>query len=1093
MDIATWVNRLAKEAWVPARPPGALEGDPPSLVLRPCQVVLPLQSRGLSSNNGRSSTLQSSSERAAIDAAGMPTAAVSPSILSLLLNLPPKIQAVMKWGTVQPPPPVDQLEALATNFSVGLDDERRPDGNGYGSCVYCTREEYSDILNVWRGLCIAQRENRLSSQDKKRISIALTLPKKDTKVYLIPGIVEGTLHCLDRCRYAGMYRQPGCDSLDDEILVNALCKVGFLFDVNSPSTSKQTNGSGIGVVWPLENLSRDLNDILNLKSVASSSDCISFVNHYYKRIYDTDGNYPAPTITEKLALSTSMWCICKSKLPKPLLATSTADLPISLKADIFKFLTYSLPHMYVHCVNGPGIGPDAFSARWVPLWKKVDKKNIKTADVTPVLLDDVIHPPQGCRVYRSSLLRPDHKMQPLGLFDHSLRDHHKHSGDSLSKEELQRLSHIDTVLLNVLSIPRITDKTYFALGTQLKGEKEPLDGASTRLAVVFLLLNELNSIADTNSRHGAAAIQQKLALIPPMYKYDSLLLNFKYPVFDCGTHSGSATAKFPAYAIRGAKELVSSTIVGNTTGSDPSSPEQQSLQSIIISGAPVDYISELEEIMLSHLYGHPPILGARSRKALSLLSHIEDDAQFLKYLSRHFPEFLANDGSDNNNQGEAACISKESQNSFDENGDEDSSARAIKWKSELLKSIDILKNKIKEKEASKKNKRRKVIDDSEVAPSIYEPMKSRMESSAPLDVIPVMSKGESADVCGNGRGRGISNKPAWMTSSEPLTVAVEVPSSPPTSSPLGRGLSFSSSSANLDSLVADPSKLSPRAGLAGRGRGVVNTPAWLASPSPSISEMQVTEDYVENSKQLVSVENGQGLKRLLEEGEEEENVEEPNKAKKVILEDNGVQEESYSTKRQKTDGIDSVSSRGLADDFLSKLASSTSVSATATTSESDAPPVVGRGRGRGLTNLPAWMTQDATSECVTVPSTIANQGMKDSIRSELTFPVMANILSLLVNRPRVTNVSPNTNTSRNDKTITDFTTAVAYILTDSVDNRQKMRELCTPTALQHLLDHYKDNLNLSLLDSDRARHIQEKLDSVVQYVTAADSTSDLRH
>jgi hypothetical protein len=139
------------------------------------------------------------------------------------------------------------------------------------------------------------------------------------------------------------------------------------------------------------------------------------------------------------------------------------------------------------------------------------------------------------------------------------------------------------------------------------------------------------------------------------------------------------------------------------------------------------------------------------------------------------------------------------------------------------------------------------------------------------------------------------------------------------------------------------------------------------------------------------------------------------------------------------------------------------------------------------------MTQDATSESGTVPSTIANQGMKDSIRSELTFPVMANILSLLVNRPRVTNVSPNTNTSRNDKTITDFTTAVAYILTDSVDNRQKMRELCTPTALQHLLDHYKDNLNLSLLDSDRARHIQEKLDSVVQYVTAADSTSDLRH
>ena len=98
----------------------------------------------------------------------------------------------------------------------------------------------------------------------------------------------------------------------------------------------------------------------------------------------------------------------------------------------------------------------------------------------------------------------------------------------------------------------------------------------------------------------------------------------------------------------------------------------------------------------------------------------------------------------------------------------------------------------------------------------------------------------------------------------------------------------------------------------------------------------------------------------------------------------------------------------------------------------------------------------------------------------MTFPLMGNILSLLVNRPRV--VTPVVPSNSNDKTITDFTTSVARILTASAENVEQMTTLCSPPALQHLLDHYRDNLDLASLPPDRAAHIREKLQSVLAYV-----------
>ena len=1173
LSVASWLYRLSNEPWVPARPPGSIEGDPATQVLRPREVALPtLRKQSTSRAIPHEVELMHSLSQSGIetvDDVAMPIAVLNTSTLTMLSSLPPKLQGVMKWGTVLPPPPIEQLEYFAKTISFNTQVDKRQEARlfEYDSWVPCSQEELNGLLGVWRGICLAERQGRLNAQDKRRVIAACQGQRGDDMPYLIPGAIEGTLYNMKRCIFIP---SKGLSN-DDDIICTILSKLGFYLSISVASGESDKGFRGVNQSnWILAPYADEVSRVLNLKSSISTTECMSFLKQYFGRLYDANGTGNAPSNIEKAALSACIFRVCKGK------ASASASKSSSSISESLRHLIQSVPHMYVYCKGGPGIGPDAFPPRWVPLWLNGvrDRSKWKAGaavasnlpHVTPVLLDDVKHPPQGCGLYRSSLLRPDHALQPLGMFDHALQD--SVINDGLGKYHLQQLVTSDRDILKILKLPMVTDKKYFALGTRVKGDKLTISGVSSRLAVIFLLLNELKPIAQSPCRRDPTHNNRMLLFMPAVFKYESLTLSFKYPTFDNnGDHSGFETVNLPAYAIRGAKEAPTAT--QDNLGALTSTP----IQSILLAGTAADYIPELEDIVLTHLYGTQPVLGARSRKALSLLTHIEDDVQFSKYLSRHFSEFLSgSDGVVGHRNNDELDLTY----SCSENNDENMPC----LKTKLLLAIKSINEKVNERDMRLSKKRKKGSDD--VEPQC---------SSQPCVVNVEATSDTINDTTAIGRGRGVCNKPAWMTSSND-----ESGSNHPELKPK----SDVNNITQLDeSTVAN---LQPKGSGNGRGRGVINTPAWL------------TQQDDKNTASYMSESNGEVERRRssISGVEEDCNIGEhlgTEKSDDIIAGDDttvafgrgrGVcnkpawmtSEQPVSVQFVENNQNNMTTSSTKNQTFLpaSALAESSSPIENTSAINTDSPES-GDGRGRGVINSPAWMTMgnsnlvtslseavkttkgtkrpphegveegeieedmsgvepqkklrrqsskgDLVAECLqrspysnnVIPSEeLADQFLKNFLPDQtdvvsetherdssrinapslmkpsmettktvefstendeyLSFPVMTNILSLLVNRPRAITATGNDRSSRNIKTLTDFTTSVARILTSSEDNIKKMTELCSTEALQQLLDHYNDNLNWKNLDPERAQHIKEKLDSISKYIDMKSNFDD---
>ena len=988
--VATWIKRLAGEKWVPAAMPGAAPGSPPTCVLRPCEVLLSNALEGSISSKDHSNRVVV--KGGSLEDEVMPVARLSTRDLRTLQGLPVEVTRVFAWGTVKPPPPVDQLEALCQET---ITYKEFPSAYQRG-VVSCSPALYTQLVGIWRGICIAHREKRLSHTDRRRIQqvCAISVTSSTSRhsseaelrvpqpTFILPGHLPDSLYSLSRCVAVSRQdrdKEGSATGLqnDKEITAMLLCRVGYLFDISADSISSDGREADKSDRWPLGAFREEIVDLLCPSPQVRVHHALDFLKQTACFSLDQSPNRPfPPSPAQKKACTYSLWILATHLIGDLPLSTKLCD-NIILKAR--SAMRRLLPDLHVYCTRGPGVGPTAFESRWLPVWPP--EEGDESAVIRPVLVDDLYAPPKGCGVSKSSLLRSEHRMQPLGLFDHGAIRPLANNTSSSSRDLLTKLAKIDNILLQFLDISSILDRKYFSLLSKTTGPGIEISGGAERLQVVLHLLRVLSN---DNSQVPAA---------PPMVKHDSLSIILKIPEYKGGKTVGvSATHTFPVYAIRGppvrASQGTQST-PGNVPVHAPST-----LQSILLAGSSHDYTSELEEIVCGIALTSRHATQSVSplvRKALSLLRYLESEEDFFKYFERYFSEFEVV-------PEDCTSLLDVDSDTFrdDENKGE---GEAASHHVLLANAIGVLKGLRAAKEAEAAAaareklslKRRKNAVEERGAPAdVYGPSGSgavadtRVEDVRALPYSTVDARavkrtrmGERVDgetLLGNedakraidstaesflsslslpaadkesdlhvppielqafaGRGRGVLNLPAWMTTGDTGDVG---------GTDFDRPLSGGESNGIRENVDTLPTGLQK-----GRGRGVSNVPAWLSGG-----------DFL----------TGHGI-MTIESAEGKGASNQHDQFSDAVAPEEGVvgTESGHIDKKMRLDTCGSDSSP-------STLATDIQESLPVATGSIVAAPVAGR--GRGVSNAPAWLTNptfgqtDSTDSAVVPTCTVA--------------------------------------------------------------------------------------------------------------------------
>eukprot|EP00602_Paraphysomonas_sp_CaronLab_P013756 CAMPEP_0185040830 /NCGR_PEP_ID=MMETSP1103-20130426/39380_1 /TAXON_ID=36769 /ORGANISM="Paraphysomonas bandaiensis, Strain Caron Lab Isolate" /LENGTH=811 /DNA_ID=CAMNT_0027580289 /DNA_START=320 /DNA_END=2755 /DNA_ORIENTATION=- len=595
-------------------------------------------------------------------------------------------------------------------------------------------------------------------------------------------------------------------------MVKLLAQAGYLHNLRSDVCWVSNNGgtNQDPVAWPLGAFKTELCELLTPPVGANPYHATDFLKQFCQRVYE-EKSVSTPCAFEKKAFSYCLWTVVESALngakPHELLKPGQ----ISTARN---YILKNVPNLCVYCLKGPGFSLTAFPARWIMLWKENDVSE----KVHPVLLDDANRVPTGCGVLRSSLLNPEHSLQPIGMLDHSCRRRPLTPSPIAEKEELKTLSEIDSQLLEILQIPRISDNKYFSLTSSIHGKQVTIAGGQQRLRIVYLLL-----ILCTQSEERCT----ELPPTPPMYKHESISLVFKTPENIDGDLVGRAkSTSIPAYAIWG--KLVKVDNVDDTKDSKCNNMQR----AIIICGTPSDYTSDLEDLILSRfLDGMVPRTNPHCRKALSLLSHVENEDEFLKFLYRHFSSYISD--------AKGTMVENHL-----ESCEDTVDTSTLKILSELHDEVMSLSRMRDERASStafsttdKKRKRSGLVDKTPSsheekidiycppvggvsaetnqmeASRITEEMKIRQTNIAAADLFLSEENFPCATAyTGKGRGRGVSNLPAWLSSDQSALNA--------TASETVQGEERGSVTELSNSSCMAPS---------GRGRGVLNIPSWMSN------------------------------------------------------------------------------------------------------------------------------------------------------------------------------------------------------------------------------------------------------------------------
>ena len=529
-----------------------------------------------------------------------------------------------------------------------------------------------------------------------------------------------------------------------------------------------------------------------------------------------------------------------------------------------------------------GTGSKALPPRWV---------SSKNGPVTVVLDDSRA---------RSALLTPEMDIQTLGVLDH----HDKEDCPNAST-----LSRIDKEVLAACGILRLSDGR-FKIKTRARGAGTTIDGASWRVQLVCALLKamEIDRVESSKDAIEQAASGDKNGFLAKTYepletiRYESLSREFKAP-------SMNEPVLTPMYAVFGR------------------APKSQK-KCVLVSGGPEDYSIELEELILGHagVISAPATQTKPYRAAIRLLSHLENEASFTKFLNRDFGDSDTTQRwrdiakrrktLDNLHQ---AVLAKDAKNLRDLlilaeemcEDDPDGGDSVLKGARDLLATLEEeaksrrLKErenrlmKLRQAEEARDNilLRNALIlaeeaceDDPDGGDNVLQSARdllTSLENEAALNPRKIENNALS---CGRGRGAG-QTLPSWMNSNDGPTAAPGV-----------------------DALEG---AAGPEPVASGRGRGVSNLPSWMTSEK-GVTAAAATYDSVK-----------------LEEDDAVDSSVVPSNLPPLM-----------------SNGLPPPAGR----DPFSDISTQEGDPPASVNSLAHVDQKAGIGRGRGLSNLPAWMT-----------------------------------------------------------------------------------------------------------------------------------------
>eukprot|EP00978_Attheya_sp_CCMP212_P009862 scaffold23476_cov53-Attheya_sp.AAC.5 len=797
LDIseAEIVKQLAKWKWLPCRMPSSgLDTASALTLLRPEQAIL-----------------SPDSSRPEMPVVELPYALLKRFTTSAIAK-------VLVWGTHAPPPPVVRLAELTEEANVLLTRERDEiDMNAISRVA-------AELTLTWTAIARAHlRVGGLSLVDRKKIrsicessgGCAHCIPVRrviDSRAVNAKWIVPVS-RCIRLPEDIGVCGDDDRDTLK-RVTIASFVASNFMCDFNHIRDN---------LFFSQSDISTAIIELANIPDLASLSprSLITTSGAFIRFCCRTEPLIASRSSPLRSSFSYAMrWCI---------------ESPTQLPGD-------DVGGLKLWVRRGPGVGSKALPARWV---------SIKNGPVQIVLDDDKTRA-------RYPLLTPEMGLQLLGVLDHfdSERD----------CPNIDILSVIDREVINFYRVLRLSDKR-FSLKTRARGKPTLIDNASLKLQLVCALLKtiDVERIGDDTRASTEAAADERCGFLKPSYdpplilRHESLTTEFRVP----GMSSPSLNSLYAMWG-RAPKHITSH-------------------RCVLVSGEPEDYSVELEQLVLNlvGIRSGPSLATTKAyRAALRLLSHLENDNSFEKFLRRDFAESevthrwrklskrrlvlkqlaTAEEGQEPKSLRDALIKAEEVCEDDDDEGDMLlKSARELLPKLEAetkarLETEELEKAKEKELQA----KREALVREGKEAFEQWKVDEKEKAISKIAGAVPMDEYGDNSNaIVGRGRGRGLT-LPAWVTSGagapkevmakdeivEPegigaidlLTPAMEEAKSLVSSIMGEEGKTyienlpvFQHARGNESHGATDTAlEVIPLSGV-GRGRGISNLPAWITA------------------------------------------------------------------------------------------------------------------------------------------------------------------------------------------------------------------------------------------------------------------------
>ncbi len=611
---ADWLRKLASMTWIPA----AVQGELPA-VLRPCECLLQPQA----------------------DASHMPVAQLPPDTIKLLLSVPAVVTTALAWGTVKPRPPIDRLEALTARMASQFVSRVNVLNTNEQPLSRCrphqpSSDDYTELINLWRAICLAHRDGRLSASEQSRLARICDIPK----VFTEPSYsANDSVLCASNPVLPGKNGQvftylmtvdvPWIDTLstdvaapilpaDSECAAAALSRVGHLLCISDKES-------------PLVDVAVELRSLLKPRRGVCRLQCVDFLRRHCSPgvdQYQFEANIPfqSSSVHQKFSCAYS-WA----------LALALCDAPAPMQA-----LRRDVPMLQIICRKGPTARPDAHPSRWCSAYACLDGRGNDDSVVLPVFINDMHTAAPGCGIPKSSLLRPAHCVQPIALLDHVIAPFYTQTHIEAAP---RRLADLDTKSLKTLRISRLTDAD-FSLRVAARGRGKLLRDSSLRLKIVILLLTLVRT-----SRNAHHVENQSIPKAPQILFFDTLHLVFSSPHIVASKAVNTEVSTSPSGEI--VEKCTVFAVWGATSQRHSEADELSSLdhpKPLLVAGSAESYVAELEELVLSMVFGHHAATAHAMHssqfsvtKVLRLLMFLQLPEKFKRFLLQDFGAFVPSD------------------------------------------------------------------------------------------------------------------------------------------------------------------------------------------------------------------------------------------------------------------------------------------------------------------------------------------------------------------------------------------------------------------------------------------------------------------